>query len=323
VGANLLIHWMPASGIENFPDEMTVMTSQKLPVHHSPSQLPLGKLYVVGTPIGNLEDITLRALNTLRTCDIIACEDTRRTQKLLNHYDIRTRTISYHEHNEMTRAPELVLKMEQGSVVSLVSDAGTPVLSDPGFRLVHLAVRHRIPVVPVPGPSALVAALTAAGLPLNEFIFTGFLPAKRSARLKALKEIAGFGKTIVFYEAPHRVAESLRDVQEVLGDREAVIAREVTKIHEEFIRGYVSEIRVALKKEAVKGELTVILGPGRVPEIKTVAAGTIQAEIERLRKSDGLDERSALKAVARARGISRSEAYRQLQLEKTAGKPPA
>ncbi len=272
---------------------MTFMPSQKLPVHHPSSQTPLGRLYIVGTPIGNLEDITLRALNTLKTCDIIACEDTRRTQKLLNHYDIRTRTISYHEHNEMTRAPELVLKMEQGSVVSLVSDAGTPVLSDPGFRLVHLAVRHKIPVIPVPGPSALVAALTAAGLPMNEFIFTGFLPARRSARLKALKELAGFNKTIVFYEAPHRLTESLRDIQEVLGDREAVIAREVTKIHEEFIRGYVSEIRVILKKEAVKGELTVILGPGRVPEMERVTAGSIQAEIERLRKTDGLDERTA------------------------------
>lgn len=289
----------------------------------SSSRPPVGKLYVVGTPIGNLEDITLRALNTLKASDLIACEDTRRTQKLLNHYDIHTRTISYHEHNEMTRAPELVLEMEQGSVISLVSDAGTPVLSDPGFRLVHLAVRHKIPVIPVPGPSAMVAALTAAGLPMNEFMFAGFLPAKKSARRKALTSLATFEKTIVFYEAPHRIVESLRDIHEILGDRDAVIAREVTKIHEEFIRGSVSEIRSLIKKEPVKGELTVILAPGAAPAEKDGDGSSVQSDVERLKASEGLDERSALKVIARARGISRSEAYRQLQLEKSAEKEPS
>lgn len=299
------------------------MNSQNFPVRHSSSQLSPGRLYVVGTPIGNMEDITLRALNTLKACDLIACEDTRRTQKLLNHYDIKTRTVSYHEHNEMTRAPELVLEMEQGSAISLVSDAGTPVLSDPGFRLVHLAIRHKIQVIPVPGPSALVAALTAAGLPMNEFIFAGFLPAKRSARLKALKEVAEFEKTIVFYESPHRAVESLRDIHEILGDREAVIAREVTKIHEEFIRGLVSEICGALKKGTIKGELTIILGPSFGRNKGRARASSIRSEIAKLKTSEGIDERDALKAIARARGISRSEAYRRLQLEKSAGKLPS
>jgi 16S rRNA (cytidine1402-2'-O)-methyltransferase len=299
------------------------MKSPNLPARYPPSRRPAGRLFVVGTPIGNLEDITLRALNTLKASDVIACEDTRRTQKLLNHYEIRTRTISYHEHNEMTRAPELVLQMEQGSMISLVSDAGTPVLSDPGFRLVHLAVRHKIPVVPVPGPSAMVAALTAAGLPMNEFIFTGFLPAKKAARRKALKSMAGFENTIVFYEAPHRIVESLRDIHEILGERDAVIAREVTKIHEQFLRGSISEIRAALKKVPAKGELTVILGPGAAPKARSGNGSSVQSEVERLKTSEGLDERSALKVIARARGISRSEAYRQLQLEKSVEKEPS
>ena len=292
------------------------MNQPKLPAHYSSTPSSHGRLCVVGTPIGNLEDITLRALNTLRNSDLVACEDTRRTQKLLNHYEIRTPTVSYHEHNEMTRAPELVLQMEQGSVISLVSDAGTPVLSDPGFRLVHLAIRHKIPVVPVPGPSALVAALTAAGLPMNEFFFAGFLPARQSARRKALAALAGFEKTIVFYESPHRIADSLQDIHDILGEREVAIAREVTKIHEEFLRGTVAEIRELLMNEPVKGELTVVVGPGSAPQAGAGDGGSVQAEVEKLVANEGLDERSALKAVARARGMSRSEAYRQLQLEK-------
>jgi 16S rRNA (cytidine1402-2'-O)-methyltransferase len=300
-----------------------LMTKPILPARYPSAHHPAGRLYVVGTPIGNLEDITLRALNTLKASDLVACEDTRRTQKLLNHYNIRTRTVSYHGHNEMTRAPELVLQMEQGSSISLVSDAGTPVLSDPGFRLVHLAIRHKITVVPVPGPSAMVAALAVAGLPMNEFIFAGFFPAKKSARRKALAALAGFEKTIVFYEAPHRIAESLRDVHEILGEREMVIAREVTKIHEQFLRGSITELRAFLKKLPVKGELTVIVGPGAAPQPGRKDGTSVHAEIERLRLSEGLDERGALKTIARSRGISRSEAYRQLQLEKSAEKEPS
>lgn len=299
------------------------MKSPVLAARYPPSRHPPGRLYVVGTPIGNLEDITLRALNTLKAADLIACEDTRRTQKLLNHYRINTRTVSYHEHNELTRAPELVLQMEQGSSIALVSDAGMPVLSDPGFRLIHLAIRHKVQVIPVPGPSAIVAALAVAGLPMNEFIFTGFFPARRSARRKALALLADFQGTIVFYEAPHRIAECLRDVQEVLGDRDMVIAREVTKIHEQFLRGSVTEVRAFLKKIPARGELTVILGPGATPRPAATDGNSLHAEIEKLRASQGLNERSALKAIARARGISRSEAYRQLQLEKTVEKEPS
>ncbi len=283
-------------------------------------RLSPGKLFVVSTPIGNLGDITLRALETLKSADLIACEDTRRTQKLLNHYNLSTPTISYHEHNEMTRAPELILEMEEGSAIALVSDAGTPVLSDPGFRLVHLAIRHKIPVIPIPGPSALVAALTAAGLPMNEFLFAGFLPPKKSARRRALQALGAGNKTIVFYEAPHRILQALGDVRDVLGDREAVVARELTKIHEEFLRGSLSQICERLKQSPPKGELTVILGPGSPSGEKAAAGSSLREEVESVRQAQGLDERSALKAVARSRGLSRSEAYRQLQLEKSGQK---
>jgi 16S rRNA (cytidine1402-2'-O)-methyltransferase len=310
---------LASEDISRFESEKPSMTKAQRQSDYS-SRLAAGKLFVVGTPIGNLGDITLRALETLKSADLIACEDTRRTQKLLNHYKIETPTISYHEHNEMTRAPELILEMEEGSAVALVSDAGTPVLSDPGFRLVHLAVRHKIPVIPIPGPSALVAALTAAGLPMNEFIFTGFLPAKKSARRRTLTALAEVDKTIVFYEAPHRILEALRDIYDILGDREMVVAREVTKLHEEFLRGPLAKVRERLKERPPKGELTVILGPDSAGHKKPPGSKSLLEEVETAKAKRGLDERSALKAVARARGIPRSEAYRQLQLEKSAKK---
>jgi 16S rRNA (cytidine1402-2'-O)-methyltransferase len=278
-----------------------------------------GRLFVVGTPIGNLEDITFRALRTLKEADVIACEDTRRTKLLLNHYAIRTPTVSYHEHNEMTRAPELVLQLEEGSHVALVSDAGMPGISDPGFRLVHLAVRHGIPVIPVPGVTAFVAALSAAGLPVDEFHFVGFLPAKRGARRKALEALKGRPGTLIFYEAPHRVLEMLKDAESILGDRPAVVAREVTKVYEEFLRGSLSEVLRFLKSKPVKGELTVLVGPpaGEGRSQTAAADPSVSEEIARLLAKQGLDERAALKAVARDRGISKSEAYRQWQSEKS------
>lgn len=276
-----------------------------------------GKLFIVGTPIGNLEDITLRAIRTLKEVDLIASEDTRRTQKLLDHYGIRTRTISYHDHNEMTRAPELVIQMEQGMEIALVSDAGMPVISDPGYRLVQLALRHSILVVPVPGASAFVAALAAAGLPVDKFRFLGFLPGKRGARRKALEELKGAAKTLIFYEAPHRVLDMLKAVREILGDRPVVLAREVTKIHEEFLRGLVSEVLERLKEKAVKGEVTVLVGGQASGKESPASSASIKQEIEEVMAERGLDERAALKAVARTRGISRSEAYRQLQMEKS------
>jgi 16S rRNA (cytidine1402-2'-O)-methyltransferase len=281
----------------------------------SPGESP-GKLYVVGTPIGNLEDITFRAIRTLKEVDLIACEDTRRTQQLLNHYSIQTPTLSYHEHNELTRAPELIIQLEEGSHIALVSDAGMPVISDPGYRLVHLAIRHNIPVIPVPGASAFLAALAAAGLPVDRFRFLGFLPSRKSQRRSALEELKGATKTLVFYEAPHRAVETLQDVCEILGDVPLVVAREVTKIHEEFLRGTALEIVARLKKKPVKGEMTVLVAPQLAPALPASSGSAILAAIEQVMAAEGLDERAALKAVARQRGISKSEAYRQLQSEK-------
>jgi 16S rRNA (cytidine1402-2'-O)-methyltransferase len=277
-----------------------------------------GKLYIVGTPIGNLEDITLRAIRTLKEVDLIACEDTRRTQTLLNFYKIQTRTMSYHEHNEMTRAPELIIQMEEGSNLALVTDAGMPVVSDPGFRLVHLAVRHSIPVIPVPGASAFVAALAASGLPVDKFRFLGFLPSKKGERRKALEELKEASRTLVFYEAPHRLAEMLKDAKEILGEREIVVAREVTKIHEEFLRGTISTTLEYLKKRPAKGEITVLIGLHAAGDIKESVprAASIISEIQAVMAQQRIDEKAALKIVARGRGVSKSDAYRQLQVEK-------
>jgi 16S rRNA (cytidine1402-2'-O)-methyltransferase len=281
------------------------------------SENPRGRLFIVGTPIGNLEDITLRAIRTLKEVDLIACEDTRRTQKLLNHYGIRSHTISYHEHNEMTRAPELVIQMEQGTNIALVADAGMPVVSDPGYRLVHLAIRHNIPVIPVPGASAFVAALAASGLPVEKFRFLGFLPSRRGGRRKALEGLRAATKTLIFYEAPRRLLDMLKDVRQILGDRPVVVAREVTKAHEEFLRGSVSGALEQLKERPVKGEITVLVGVPQNGKRSPSAAPPLKRELEQVMAERGLDERGALKVVARARGVSRSEAYRQLQMEKS------
>lgn len=283
--------------------------------------LPPG-LYLVATPIGNLEDITLRALRVLKEADLIACEDTRQTQKLLSHYSIVTRTTSYHEHNEMTRAPELIVELEQGARIALVTDAGMPGISDPGFRLITLAIRHHIPVVPVPGASAFLAALVASGLPTDAFRFSGFLPAKRGQRRAFLESIRESPRTQVLYEAPHRIIEALQDVVEVLGaERHVVIAREVTKLHEEFLRGCAEEILQTLKTRGeVKGEITLLIGKA---EEHTAGVGTgalarptIRQQVEKLKAEQKLDEKGALKKVAKELGISKSEAYRELQRSK-------
>ena len=277
-----------------------------------------GKLYVVGTPIGNLEDMTSRAVTTLKEVDLIACEDTRRTQKLLNHFSIGTPTVSYHEHNELTRAPELIIQMEEGSNIALVSDAGMPVISDPGYRLVKLAVRHELQVIPIPGPSAFVAALAVAGLPVDKFHFLGFLPPKRLARQKALHEVKVWDTTLVFYEAPHRALEMLMDVRKILADRPVVVAREVTKMYEEFVRGTASDVIERLRKKPPRGEITVVVGPPvTLEEGISLAEISIGDELEKIMKERKLDERAALKVLARARGISKSEAYRLWQAEKS------
>ena len=283
-----------------------------------------GCLYLVATPIGNLEDITLRALRVLKEADVIACEDTRQTAKLLGHYGVSKRLVSYHEHNEIVRAPEIVLELEEGARVALVSDAGTPALSDPGHHLVTLAVRHGIAVVPVPGPSAFTAALAASALPIDKFHFIGFLPPRRTQRRKALSELGRETATLVFYEAPHRLAESLADMAAVLGDRHAVLAREVTKMHEEFHRGTLNELSALARKRELKGEMTVLVGPpaaaGSAVKPAVAAEPSVRVRVERLVKSKGLDLKAALKAVARELGLTRSEAYRRLQEEKVLGK---
>ncbi|MFQ5925894.1 MAG: 16S rRNA (cytidine(1402)-2'-O)-methyltransferase [Terriglobia bacterium] len=274
-----------------------------------------GVLYLIGTPIGNLEDVTLRALRVLKEVDLIACEDTRQTQKLLTFYDIHTRTVSYHEHNEMVRAPELVLELEQGMKVAMVSDAGMPGISDPGHHLVALAIRHGIPVVPIPGASAFLAALAASGLSTENFHFSGFLPPRRTQRRKALRALATHDGVLIFYEAPHRLRESLHDLLDVLGDRYAVIAREVTKRHEEFLRGHVSQLLKEMKERELKGESTLLVSPDAVPRPRRRAA-SIGQRVAELQKRRGLDLKGALKVVARERGLSRDETYRRLQEER-------
>ena len=274
-------------------------------------------LYLVATPIGNLEDITLRGLRVLKEVDLIACEDTRQTQKLLTHYGIPTRTISYHEHNEMTRAAELVKQLQEGASIALVTDAGMPGISDPGFRLISLAIRHHVPVVPVPGAAAFLAALVASGLPTDSFRFSGFLPAKRSERRAALEAIQTSPRTQVFYEAPHRVVEALADVVEVMGaSRHVVVAREVTKLHEEFLRGRAGEVLETLKaRDAVKGEITLLIGKAEAGDVGTTALGRpgVRQRVEQIMAEEKIDEKSALKKVAKERGISKSEAYREWQ----------
>jgi 16S rRNA (cytidine1402-2'-O)-methyltransferase len=272
-------------------------------------------LYLVATPIGNLEDITLRAVRVLKEADQIACEDTRQTQKLLNHYGISSRTVSYHEHNELTRAPELVLDLEGGARVALVTDAGMPGISDPGFRLISLAIRHHIPVVPIPGASAFLAALVASGLPADSFRFSGFLPAKVGQRRQILESVKASPRTQVFYEAPHRVKEAVEDVVEILGaDRQLVIAREVTKIHEEFLRGRAGEVLEILKARGdIKGEITLLIGKAEEGQQKIAAGASVRQRLQQIMSQEKLDEKAALKRIAKEMGVSKSEAYRELQ----------
>jgi 16S rRNA (cytidine1402-2'-O)-methyltransferase len=269
-----------------------------------------GTLYIVATPIGNLEDITVRALRVLKEADLIACEDTRHTRKLLSHYQISRPTISYHEHNEHGRASELVARLEAGARVALVSDAGTPLVSDPGLRLVREAIERGIPVVPIPGASALTAAIAASGLATDQFIFAGFLPPKRTARRAKLAELGALPMTIVFYEAPHRIKQTLADARELLGERPVVIARELTKIHEEFIRGNLIGVELP---EATRGEIVLLFGPPAAANASRAPANrSVREDVEELMRAESLDQKTALKRVARARGVGKREAYRQM-----------
>ena len=283
----------------------------------APVEQASGCLYLVGTPIGNMEDITLRALRVLKEADVIACEDTRQTQKLLNHYGIQKRLVSYHEHNELTRAAELVIELEQGARVALVSDAGMPLISDPGHRLVGLCLRHGVPVVPIPGPSAFVAALAASGLPADEFHFLGFLPARAGERRRALERLAGTTRTLVFYEAPHRLLETLRDARDVLGNRPAAVARELTKLHEEIVRDTLERLVERLKSKPPRGEITLLIGPPTEPASAAVRAVNIslRARMTEIMREQGVDQKAALKQAAKERGLTKREAYKRLLAE--------
>lgn len=277
-----------------------------------------GTLYLVSTPIGNLEDITHRAVRLLGEVDVIACEDTRHTQKLLNHYGIHTKTISYHDHNERERAAELLKQLEGGADVAVVSDAGTPGISDPGFRLARLAIESEVRVVPVPGASALITALVASGLPTDEFFFGGFLPARSGARRARLSELRLIPATLIFYEGPHRIAATLKDARDILGEREAVVARELTKVYEEIARGRLSELGTRFSSaQSARGEMvliidrTVIQDEGE-PDKVVASVAALVTELE----NEGLDHRAALKKAARELGLSRAEAYRRLIAER-------
>ncbi|OLE54816.1 MAG: 16S rRNA (cytidine(1402)-2'-O)-methyltransferase [Acidobacteria bacterium 13_1_20CM_3_53_8] len=273
-----------------------------------------GTLYLVATPIGNLEDITHRALRVLGEVDLIACEDTRRTRVLLDHYGIKTRLVSYHEHNERERARELGERLESGLAVALVSDAGTPGINDPGFRLVSESIARKVRVVPLPGAVAFVSALVASGLPTNQFFFGGFLPARSQARRARLAELRNLDATLIFYEAPHRIAQSLADAREILGERVAVVARELTKMHEEIARGSLSELAQKFSDETkARGEMVLIIDRAEIQSesARVATSEDLLARVAAL-EGEGLDARAALKRAAREFGLTRSEAYRRL-----------
>jgi 16S rRNA (cytidine1402-2'-O)-methyltransferase len=289
-------------------------------------------LYLVATPIGNLGDITLRALDVLRGVDRIACEDTRQTQKLLNHFQIAKPTVSCHEHNEHTRATELIQNIKAGEAIALVSDAGTPAISDPGRWVVREAIAAGVPVIPIPGANAAISALVASGLPAGDFHFLGFLPEKAGARRTWLEEIVAREqagprlnpRTLIFYEAPHRILETLSDIEELWGSlRHAVVARELTKLHEEFLRGTVAEVRRELAaRDRIRGEITLLVeaptpakSSGNAPGTES-APETIAARIARIQTEGGVDEKEALKRLARELGRSKSDLYRELQRER-------
>jgi len=269
-----------------------------------------GALYVVATPVGNLEDITYRAVRVLREVDAIACEDTRHTRHLLDHYGIAKPLVSYHEHNEMARAVELVERLRAGESIALVSDAGTPLVSDPGYRLVSEAIASGVSVVPVPGPSAVAAALSASGLPCDQFRFLGFLPAKSAQRRRLLESLRAETATVVCYEAPHRIVESMADIVDVLGDRPAVLARELTKVHEEFLRGSSAEIlRVLRERPSIKGEITILLG--KAPASQSAPEVDLPGLVDTF-MAQGLGRMEAIKRAAAESGLSKREAYRRV-----------
>jgi 16S rRNA (cytidine1402-2'-O)-methyltransferase len=286
--------------------------------HEKSADRPLAPgLYLVATPIGNLEDITLRALRVLRSVDRIACEDTRQTQKLLNHFEIHSPTVSYHMHNEGSRTEELIAELKLGARIAVVSDAGTPGIADPGGQIAAAAIAAGIDVFPIPGANAAISGLIASGLPTDQFVFHGFLPAKAGQRKTALEEFIPGDVTHVFYEAPHRILDTLADLEAVFGSSQhVVIARELTKLHEEFMRGSVGELRTQLAARAsVRGEIVLMLALSPTESSSPKKRTSLAVEVAALMKSEGIGEMDALKRLARERGIGKSEAYRELQRE--------
>jgi 16S rRNA (cytidine1402-2'-O)-methyltransferase len=278
-------------------------------------------LYIVATPIGNLEDITLRALRVLRSVDRIACEDTRQTRKLLDRYGITTPTISSHEHNEAERSRQLIQELKNGARIAVVSDAGTPGISDPGMIFAQAAIAEGIPVFPIPGANAALTALVASGSNTDRFSFIGFLPPKAGARRTALEGLArttADPTTLVLHEAPHRIVETLADIESVWGpDCRVVLAREMTKVHEEFLRGAVQSVREQLAARAsIRGEMVLLVDAKPVSAELAVGSTSVQARLAELQKSEGLTEKDALKRIARERGVSKSEIWRELQRER-------
>lgn len=276
-----------------------------------------GTLYLVATPIGNLQDISLRALEVLRTVDLIACEDTRHTRKLLTHFRISNSLTSYHEHNEQERADELADRLVRGENIAVVSDAGTPGICDPSFRIVERAHEVGVKVVPIPGAVAFVNAVVASGIATDSIFFGGFLPSKKGERLKRLEEARDIPATLAFYEAPHRLHRSLADCLDVLGDRKAALARELTKLHEEIVCGTLSEIATRFSDRSVKGEIVLVVEREAAKTKAATPAGpdSIAERVSELERR-GIGPKAALKMAAKEFGLSKSEAYRKLKIKK-------
>src|SRR5690625_1267692 len=277
-----------------------------------------GTLYIVPTPIGNLEDITFRALNTLKEVDLIAAEDTRHTQKLLNHFEIKSKLISYHEHNRMSRMEQLLRRLEQGEQIALVSDAGMPAISDPGYELVKEVIEREINVIVLPGANAALCALVGSGLPTSEFLFYGFLPRKKQEKEAELARLKGLQATIILYESPHRVKETLRTIQKQLGNRQIVIAREITKIYEQFIRGNVEKVLKWAEENVVKGECCIVIEGSSDTEVADTSWWemlSIAEHVKAYEEKEGLSNKEAMKRVALDRNIARREVYHHIHVK--------
>ncbi len=280
-----------------------------LPIDKINPSVNEGHLYIVATPIGNLADITFRAVAVLGRVNLIAAEDTRATNRLLNFYDIKTKLISYHEHNEHQRTPQLIEQLKQGKTIALVCNAGTPTISDPGYRLVHAAATARIPIVPVPGVCAAVAALSASGLPTDSYIFAGFPPKKSSKQIRFLQDLMAEPRTLIFYESPKRLISLIDSLLSVIGDRPAVLSRELTKVHEEFLRGSLSEMKQELiERDQIRGECTLLV-TGSASHHKSVSHDILKAEIQEALTDDRASLSALSKKIAQKHGLSKQKVY--------------